>query len=139
MKISIFLMAIFLGLSTLTACGATPAPTKPEAKITVGELTLTYKETPEATSKILTIDCSDDKTLCKTLLKESAHPTKDPMACTQIYGGPATVNIVGKINRKPIALAYSRTNGCDIARWESMDKLIERYHPEFAMVPGLQK
>jgi hypothetical protein len=37
-------------------------------------------------------------------------------ACTEIYGGPQIALVSGK----PISSDFSRTNGCEIARWERL-------------------
>jgi hypothetical protein len=40
------------------------------------------------------------------------------VACTEIYGGPATARVRGTLQGKPVDARFSRTNGCEIARWE---------------------
>lgn len=39
-------------------------------------------------------------------------------ACTQIYGGPQKALVVGTVRGRPVRAAFSRTNGCEIARWQ---------------------
>ncbi|MFR9725668.1 SSI family serine proteinase inhibitor [Streptomyces sp. MS19] len=40
--------------------------------------------------------------------------------CTYVYGGPATATIQGVWNGEPVHARYSRTNGCEIARWDAL-------------------
>ena len=46
------------------------------------------------------------------------------MACTQIYGGPEEATIKGTIRGNPVDATFSRTDGCEIARWESVEALL---------------
>lgn len=41
-------------------------------------------------------------------------------ACTEIYGGPQTARISGRLAGKSIKADFERTNGCEIARWERL-------------------
>ena len=47
-------------------------------------------------------------------------PVPPNMVCTEIYGGPQTARVVGKVAGKRIWASFSRTNGCHIDRWERM-------------------
>ena len=44
--------------------------------------------------------------------------------CTQIYGGPQTATITGTWRGKAVTAHLSRTNGCEIARWQALDGLL---------------
>jgi hypothetical protein len=46
-----------------------------------------------------------------------AAPRTDEM-CTQIYGGAEVARITGTVDGKDISFRITRTNGCEIARWE---------------------
>jgi len=37
-----------------------------------------------------------------------------------IYGGPQTATIVGVLDGTRIDAAFSRQNGCEIARWDAL-------------------
>ena len=39
------------------------------------------------------------------------------VVCAQIYGGPQTARVVGTLDGKRIAAAFSRVDGCQIGRW----------------------
>jgi hypothetical protein len=40
--------------------------------------------------------------------------------CTQIYGGPQVARVAGTFNGKSVWATYSRTDGCQIARWNKL-------------------
>jgi hypothetical protein len=47
-------------------------------------------------------------------------PVPDDTACTQIYGGPETATITGTWDGESVAATYSRTDGCEIERWDAL-------------------
>jgi len=59
-------------------------------------------------------------------LDEATRYGKDPFArvphanCTMIYGGPATARLTGTWAGRPVNAHFSRTNGCEIARWNNL-------------------
>jgi hypothetical protein len=55
---------------------------------------------------------------CRKLSRERLAPVAPNVACTQIYGGPATARVRGTLDGKPVDARFDRTNGCEIARWE---------------------
>ena len=51
----------------------------------------------------------------------------DPMtACTEIFGGPQTATVTGRLRGARVDARFSRANGCEIARWERVAKLLAR-------------
>jgi hypothetical protein len=46
--------------------------------------------------------------------------------CTEIYGGPQTARITGTWQGKPVDATLSRTNGCEIARWNALVGLLPK-------------
>ena len=38
--------------------------------------------------------------------------------CTEIYGGPQRARVVGAVKEQLVRATFSRTNGCEIARWQ---------------------
>jgi hypothetical protein len=48
------------------------------------------------------------------------------VACTEIYGGPATARVRGTLNGESVDARLSRTNGCEIARWGRNAALLKR-------------
>lgn len=47
-----------------------------------------------------------------------------PKLCTQQYGGPQVAVVTGSINGRPVSVTFSRTDGCEIARWRAMAPLL---------------
>ena len=45
-------------------------------------------------------------------------PTPKNVVCTEIYGGPQRARVVGTVNGKRIWATFTRTNGCEISRWQ---------------------
>ena len=38
--------------------------------------------------------------------------------CTEIYGGPDTAHLVGRVNDRPVDIVVDRVNGCGISYWD---------------------
>lgn len=57
-------------------------------------------------------------------LKEAGAKIFDPVpkdqACTMIFGGPQTATIEGSYKGAPVNASFSRSNGCEINRWEAL-------------------
>lgn len=47
-------------------------------------------------------------------------PVPRNVACTQIYGGPQTARVTGLLAGKRVWAAFSRSDGCQIARWNRL-------------------
>jgi hypothetical protein len=52
-------------------------------------------------------------------------PVPANVACTQIYGGPATARVRGTLNGKPVDASFELTNGCEIERWDRNRVLLD--------------
>ncbi|MGK5632272.1 SSI family serine proteinase inhibitor [Streptomyces sp. URMC 123] len=64
-------------------------------------------------------------------LDEVATWGRDPFApvppdamCTRIYGGPAVAHVVGTWAGRPVDARFSRTDGCEIRRWDHLRPLL---------------
>jgi hypothetical protein len=51
-----------------------------------------------------------------------APPPAD-QACTMIYGGPGKATVTGTLGGAPIDATFTRSGGCEIARWDRMVEL----------------
>jgi hypothetical protein len=51
-------------------------------------------------------------------------PVPDDAVCTQIYGGPATARVTGVADGRRIDAHFSRSNGCEIARWDRLEPIL---------------
>ena len=85
-------------------------------------ISLTGKDGP---TKLWTLNCPAGGTLpnaaraCTLLeqLDEPFAPVPKDFACTEIYGGPEVAEVRGTFRGEPVDATFSRTNGCEIARW----------------------
>jgi hypothetical protein len=56
------------------------------------------------------------------------RPTPSGVACADIFGGPQTATIVGVIRGQQVDARFSRTNGCEIKRWNGVADLLDQVH-----------
>lgn len=47
-----------------------------------------------------------------------------PKLCTQQYGGPQVAVVTGSIDGRSVNSVFSRTDGCEIARWNALAPLL---------------
>jgi hypothetical protein len=47
-------------------------------------------------------------------------PVPKNVACTEIYGGPQTARVIGAVKGNRVWASLSRTNGCEISRWDRL-------------------
>ncbi|MCM2391402.1 SSI family serine proteinase inhibitor [Streptomyces albipurpureus] len=66
-----------------------------------------------------------------TRLDELGQDGSDPFApvpegqmCTQQSGGPATARVTGTWRGNPVDAVFSRTDGCEISRWRTMEPVL---------------
>src|SRR5262245_12441890 len=45
-------------------------------------------------------------------------PLPKDAVCTEIYGGPQKARVVGFVRGQPVRATFTRSNGCEIARWQ---------------------
>jgi len=45
-------------------------------------------------------------------------PVPQNALCTQIYGGPQRARVVGTVDGRRVYATFTRTNGCEISRWQ---------------------
>jgi hypothetical protein len=56
---------------------------------------------------------------------EALAPVPPDTACTMIYGGPEEATVVGVVNGEQVDAAFSRSNGCELDRWDRMATLLQ--------------
>jgi hypothetical protein len=74
-------------------------------------------------------DHTDPQTACDVLEragKRALPAVPKDQICTQIYGGPQTARITGTWRGTPVDATLSRTNGCEIARWDALRGLLPK-------------
>jgi hypothetical protein len=56
--------------------------------------------------------------------KDPFAPVPRGMMCTQLFGGPQTATIQGTWRGESVSAAYTRTDGCEIARWDAISDVL---------------
>jgi hypothetical protein len=117
------------------ATGAAPPPAPPAPAV---GLTLTVADRP-GQLRSATLSCSGGHARATGYLRGRplaacaaarrlaaflATRPPDDRICTQIYGGPATGRVRGRIAGRPIDRRFARTDGCQIADWERVNALL---------------
>ena len=60
-------------------------------------------------------------TACKRLATGGIKffaPVSRGVGCTQIYGGPQVARVIGSVKGNRVWASFSRTDGCQISRWD---------------------
>lgn len=111
---------------------ATPAATGPiDLTITVtatpGAEPVNYRlvasgATPDAASTV------PDPAAALAALEQSGEKiffpaSAPPQNCTQQYGGPEVATVTGTFKGRDVNAAFSRTDGCQISRWQALAPL----------------
>ena len=98
-------------------------------------LTITLDETGSRTTRTFVLTCDppggdhpDPEAACAALAAAGgtdafAAPPRDEM-CTEIYGGPQVATVDGIVDGTQVRARFSRTNGCEISRWEALAPLL---------------
>jgi Subtilisin inhibitor-like len=76
-------------------------------------------------TKVWTLTCPAGGTLprarraCERLaaIESPFAPVPKGAACTLVYGGPQIAEVRGRFRGRRVSAHFSRTNGCEIARW----------------------
>ena len=69
--------------------------------------------------------CTADDFACARVVEiiPQLRPVKDE-ACTLLYGGPERYVIEGTVEGEPVDIEVTRQNGCDIARYDLLEKAL---------------
>ena len=122
------LAALLLGIAVLAGCGSDGdggGSSQPRY-----DLTITYWPAGrDGDSRSATLMCDPDggthpdpNGACDVLLQheDALQPVPGDVACTEIYGGPQLATISGS----GVDATLSRTNGCEIARWDALAAVV---------------
>jgi hypothetical protein len=130
MRIAVLLVSLGLAAS---GCGGTEAAG--DDRPVRYDLTVTYWPTGrDGESRSATLQCDPDGgshpdpvSACDVLLQneDALQPVAGDVACTEIYGGPQLATIAGTREGAGIDATLSRTNGCEIARWDELAAVVE--------------
>ncbi len=91
------------------------------------DLTVVVKAGPGKAERTYTLGCDpargdhpDPEAACRVLdeLAKPFAPVPREAMCTEIYGGPQTAKVTGTFRGEQVNADFSRTNGCEIDRWD---------------------
>jgi hypothetical protein len=124
---------LVLAAALLAGCGGTEAAG--DDRPLHYELTITYWPAGRGgESRSATLQCDPDGgshpdavSACEALLnhEDALEPVAGDVACTEIYGGPQLATIAGMSSGVGVQATLSRTNGCEIARWDALAPVVE--------------
>jgi hypothetical protein len=125
----LFLLALALA-ATLVACGSDSSAGSSTGTGDATSLTVTYRPngSQSGPKQTWSLRCepaggtlSRPAAACRRLAAGGAElfagVPKD-VVCTQIYGGPQTGRVVGTLQGERVSASFSRSDGCQIERWE---------------------
>ena len=72
-------------------------------------------------------DHPDPDAACRVLAEAGERalpPVSKDRVCTQVYGGPERATVNGTWRGQPVSSTFSRTDGCQIARWNALAALL---------------
>jgi hypothetical protein len=116
----------------------TTSPPAGTASSTGIDLTITLTESPGAAPRTFRLVADGSTPAAESTLPDSAaalaavelHGQKiffalpDPKrVCTQQYGGPQIAVVTGWFHGQEVNAAFSRTDGCEISRWQALAPL----------------
>lgn len=126
-------------LVLVSGCGPGAAQTEPARtaaeESTVSddsELTVTVRADAGKAEQTFRLRCDppagdhpDPVAACAALGQgvDALRPVPKDQGCTDIYGGPQTARVQGRWRGEPVDASFSRTNGCEIARWDALAPL----------------
>lgn len=64
---------------------------------------------------------------CRRVLRLGAEgfaASPSNVSCTQVYGGPAIAEVTGLLEGRLLKASFTRTDGCEIARWNRVRFLL---------------
>lgn len=138
-------VAIVVLVLAAAGCGTSPAPVSGDPTPSVSESTpgpgvateLTVVATDDAgVTSTWQLTCEpaggthpDPTTACRVLADFGAQalpPVPKDRACTQVFGGSETATVTGTWRGTVVQSSFSRTNGCEIARWTMLTGLLPK-------------
>ena len=138
MRIAVALAAVL----SLAGCGArtgadAPAAEEPSRRIDVvtsdTELTVVVRPGGGCGRQTSVLSCDppdgdhpDPAGACRELagMTKPFAPVPQGTACTEIYGGPQTAQVQGTYRGDPVDAEFSRSDGCQVARWDAHATLL---------------
>lgn len=113
-------VALIMCAAVIAGCGEDD---EPAAQAAVADLTVEVD--PGGKTATVTCDAPEDCPEVDALDPKVFEPTPGNVACTQQYGGPETATVKGTFKGEQVDATFSRQNGCEIARWQDAQPLLE--------------
>lgn len=97
------------------------------------ELTVVVRSSADDGERTYTLVCDpaggdhpDPQAACRSLdrLKHPFAPVPPDTMCTEVYGGPQRATVTGTFRGEPVNAEFSRTDGCEIDRWDKHAALL---------------
>jgi hypothetical protein len=79
-----------------------------------------------AKERLFTCSRSNGNAACRAALLVPELAREPVRTCLEIYGGSASADILGFVHGQPVALHVTRSNSCEIARWDRLGALLGR-------------
>jgi hypothetical protein len=139
-------VALAAACGSQAAAGHGAGPGSAAAK-PASALTISVTAAPGATPRRWTLTCGpagdggthpQPAVACATLAR-AQHPfapVRTGIMCSMIAGGPQTASITGSWDGTRVAAAYSLADGCQIARWDKIWKVLDQVNPGGPMIPA---
>jgi hypothetical protein len=121
MRLALILAAVAL----VAGCGEDDVPSggpAPGPKLASLAIIVDGKRTTVACD---TADESDECGVVDAVDPAIFEPTPSGTACTQQFGGPEKATVTGTLRGKEVDASFSRENGCEIARWQDAQALLD--------------
>jgi len=104
------------------SCGGSDDDTEDAAPAGVDLTVVVHPRGPDGPVRKRHIRCDRPGTNgCRNLAGLTAQqlePVPAGTACTQIYGGPATARVRGRLSGGAVDARFDRHDGCEIERWD---------------------
>jgi hypothetical protein len=115
--------SLVTAVALFAACGGDGEPTRAATDLRIAA----WPEGKSGMKQEWTLRCGpaggslpDAEQACERLaaLDDRFQPPPRDAVCTEIYGGPAVAEVTGSYEGTPVDATFTRTDGCQIARWD---------------------
>ena len=122
-------MLVLVPLLAVAGCGSDDETAGSGVQETTLEITVWSKGRDADEPRVTRLECQPDASdpACERLAELGADafdPVPPDVACTELYGGPQEARVEGTVEGEPVEAHLSRTNGCEIARWDEVETVV---------------
>jgi len=79
-------------------------------------------------------EAGSDDVVCQAVAEldpADLAPASPDAACTELYGGPDTVSLEGTIRGEQVDVELTRSNGCEIERFDAAVPVLQALFPDY--------